>query len=199
MLHTNVPHPLTSSATPAHELAAVLELRQPKDRAAEVSALDWQSLPPLRNLESPMRNKPIRPPKRPVTTILAVDDDANDLLLLEGALYPAGAGYKLLTAGNGLDAQMRLLQIIKDNADVAGIVIFSDVDMPSQDGFGFLKWLKEDPRLREIPVVMISSFDNRSNVNRAFELGAVACLVKPPDPRAVEGLLETIRRMNRRA
>jgi CheY-like chemotaxis protein len=127
-------------------------------------------------------------------TILAVDDNPNDLFLIRRALRPSEFPCELITAENGIEAQKRLLKL----ADTGGenpLVVFSDVDMPQQGGFAFLEWLKREPGLNQIPVVMISSFENQANVERAFELGALACMTKPPNPKAVHGLLKTISNM----
>ena len=56
-----------------------------------------------------------------------------------------------------------------------------------------LEWVKRDGRpLRRIPIVIVSSSDNPSDINRAYELGANAYMVKPMDYRAVEHLFQSI-------
>jgi CheY-like chemotaxis protein len=53
--------------------------------------------------------------------------------------------------------------------------------MPGRGGFEVLEWLKQEspPHLRRIPVVMFSSSDEQTDINRAYDLGASAYLVKP--------------------
>lgn len=125
-------------------------------------------------------------------TILAVDDNPDDLFFLKCA-FGSSAGYRFMTAGDGIEAQERLRNIARGK-DLAAdsVVIFSDLNMPRQNGLEFLQSLKSEVRFRDLPVVMISSFDNQAEINKAFELGAVACMVKPPDPNATKGLLKTI-------
>jgi CheY-like chemotaxis protein len=56
-----------------------------------------------------------------------------------------------------------------------------------------LEWVKQDGRpLRRIPIVIVSSSDNPSDINRAYELGANAYMVKPVDFQAVESLFQSI-------
>ena len=126
-------------------------------------------------------------------TILAVDDNPYEVELLERTLEETGIDCHLITARNGIEAQ-ELLKSFSPRGP-QDLVIFSDVNMPRQGGLEFLKWLQEEPRFQRYPVVMMSSFDNRREMSRAFELGALACMIKPPDPLAIRGLLQTIRRI----
>ena len=64
-----------------------------------------------------------------------------------------------------------------------------DIKMPRKTGFEVLEWVKGNSTpVRRIPVVIVSSSDNPSDINRAYELGANAYMVKPMDFRAVEHL-----------
>ncbi|MGZ8940419.1 MAG: response regulator [Limisphaerales bacterium] len=128
-------------------------------------------------------------------TILALDDDPNDLYFLKRALDRSGIPCNVISAHNGLEAQ-DVLKTMDQSAGTQELVIFSDVDMPRQNGLEFLKWLKGEPHFHSLPVVMLSSFDNSRDINRALEFGASACMIKPPEPNAVKGLLQTIRTGN---
>jgi DNA-binding response OmpR family regulator len=57
-----------------------------------------------------------------------------------------------------------------------------DVMMPEMDGFEVLARLKGDPRLRDLPVIMISALDEIQSVVRCIEMGAEDYLPKPFDP-----------------
>ena len=129
-------------------------------------------------------------------TILAVEDNPNDLLFLERALDRAGIRCNLISARNGVEAQ-DVLKTMEQSAATQELVIFSDVNMPRQNGLEFLRWLKGEPHFNRLPVVMLSSFDGSRDMNRAFEFGAWACMTKPPDPNAVKGLLATVQGMVR--
>ena len=59
-------------------------------------------------------------------------------------------------------------------------LIVMDIRMPRSTGFEVLEWVKRDGRpLRRIPIVIVSSSDNPSDINQAYELGANSYLVKP--------------------
>jgi CheY-like chemotaxis protein len=72
-------------------------------------------------------------------------------------------------------------------------LIVMDIKMPRVSGFEVLEWVKGDNKpLRRIPIVIVSSSGNPADVNRAYELGANAYMVKPVEFRAVEHLFESI-------
>ena len=58
-------------------------------------------------------------------------------------------------------------------------LVLLDVMMPKVDGYQVLTWIKEQPRLRELPVIMISALNEMRSVIRCIELGAVDYLLKP--------------------
>jgi CheY-like chemotaxis protein len=58
-------------------------------------------------------------------------------------------------------------------------VVLLDVRMPRLDGFEVLAYLKRDPELMKIPVIMLTSTDNQNEINRAYEMGANGYVVKP--------------------
>jgi len=125
-------------------------------------------------------------------TILVVDDEPTDIFLLARALSPVIASCRFLTAGDGLEAK-GLLQRIRDSGDSSlPSVIFSDVRMPYHDGFELLEWLKRKPEYASIPVVMISTFDNPSDKEKAIALGAAFCLHKPPVPGTIQDLTQRL-------
>lgn len=68
-----------------------------------------------------------------------------------------------------------------------------DIKMPRRSGFDVLEWIKSnDKPWRRIPVIIVSSSNDPADINRAYELGANAYMVKPMDYRAVERLFESI-------
>jgi len=71
-------------------------------------------------------------------------------------------------------------------------LIVMDIKMPRMTGFEVLEWIKHDPRFRRIPVVIVSASNNMADINRAYETGANAYMVKPVDFRAVEHVFQCI-------
>jgi adenylate cyclase len=105
--------------------------------------------------------------------ILIVDDEPfnRDVLAQELELLEHDA----VAAVHGRDALDRLVGETFD-------LILLDIMMPVMDGFALLRRLKDDPRLRHIPVLMISALDDHDSVVRCIALGAEDHLPKPFDP-----------------
>src|SRR5215831_11023120 len=117
-------------------------------------------------------------PDRPLhgegARILVVDDSDDNRYTL--TLYLELEGYRnIATANDGEEAIARL------DEDAFDLVLL-DVMMPKVDGYQVLSWLKDQPRLRDLPVIMISSLNEMGSVVRCIELGAVDYLLKPFNP-----------------
>src|SRR5215470_8055668 len=106
--------------------------------------------------------------------ILVVDDNDDNRYTL--TLYLDLEGYTdVETAHDGEEAIGRL------GAESFDLVLL-DVMMPKVDGYQVLTWLKDQARLRDLPVIMISALNEVNSVVRCIELGAVDYLLKPFNP-----------------
>ncbi|HEV8147392.1 MAG TPA: response regulator, partial [Bryobacteraceae bacterium] len=54
-----------------------------------------------------------------------------------------------------------------------------DLLMPAPNGFDVLRWMKEDPEISDVPVVVLTASGDEESVRKCFELGATDYLVKP--------------------
>src|SRR5690606_17463632 len=86
---------------------------------------------------------------------------------------------------------MSALTYLRDSVDKNGRpgLIFLDIEMPRMDGLETLRRIKEDPRLRDIPVVMLTGVSEEMAMQRAAEYGANSYTVKPAN---AEAFLRTI-------
>jgi len=129
-------------------------------------------------------------------TILLVEDDLNDIFLVKRAFKMARIQNPLQVVTDGQEAIQYLRgegKYSDRNAYPLPKLIVMDIKMPRLSGFEVLQWVKGDCKpLRRIPVVIVSSSGNSADVNRAYELGANAYMVKPVEFRAVEHLFESI-------
>jgi phosphoserine phosphatase RsbU/P len=115
-------------------------------------------------------DRPMGAPPR----ILVVDDNDDNLYTLK--LHLDLEGYtEVETARDGEEAIARL------KTDAFDLVLL-DVMMPKVDGFQVLAWLKDQARLRDLPVIMISALTEMNSMARCIELGAVDYLLKPFNP-----------------
>jgi len=129
-------------------------------------------------------------------SVLLVEDDLNDIFLVKRAFRMAQLQNPLHVVTDGLEA-MSYLRGDGKYADRGQYpfpkLIVMDIRMPRKSGFEVLAWVKGDSHvLRRIPVVIVSSSEDPADINRAYELGANAYMVKPVDFRAVEHLFESI-------
>ncbi len=122
------------------------------------------------------------------STILIVDDDPRARFVLQTVL--AREGHTLLMADNGVEA-LRLS--IEHQPDL----VLLDVLMPELDGFEVCQRLREHSRLREIPIIMITSLDDQESRVRGLSVGADGFISKPFDSAELLAHVRTIMRLNR--
>jgi adenylate cyclase len=102
--------------------------------------------------------------------LLVVDDNRVNRLLVARTLEQLG--HRVAFAENGRQALQALSGRPVD-------LVLLDVEMPEMDGYQTLEALRADPKLRDIPVVMMSSVDEVDSVARCIEMGAEDYLFKP--------------------
>ena len=122
------------------------------------------------------------PPERPAGSLLVVDDNRVNRLLLGRALEQLG--HAVAFAENGKEALEALRARRVD-------LVLLDIEMPEMDGYQVLAALGGDPRLRDIPVVMMSSVEEVDSVARCIELGAEDYLFKPVNPVLLKARIGT--------
>jgi CheY-like chemotaxis protein len=114
--------------------------------------------------------------------ILLVEDDPRDLELARRALKKANLGNRLEVARDGAEA----LDYIFCEGPHAGRriedaprVILLDLKLPKVDGLEVLQRIRADPRTRTIPVVVLTSSKEQSDLVRSYQLGVNSYVVKP--------------------
>ena len=110
------------------------------------------------------------PRNAPAGRLLVVDDNRVNRLLIGRALEQLG--HTVTFAENGRDGLEALRQRPVD-------LVLLDIEMPEMDGYQVLQALAADPRLRDVPVVMMSSVEEVDSVARCIEMGAEDYLFKP--------------------
>lgn len=128
-------------------------------------------------------------------TILHVEDDPNDVVLLEHAFRKAGSTFDVHSVNDG-DQAMAYLRGNESYSDRARYpfpeLILLDLKMPRISGFEVMAWLRKDEKLRNVPIVVLTSSNHDADVKRAYELGAKSYLVKPVGFEALVELVKTI-------
>lgn len=126
--------------------------------------------------------------------ILLVDDDPNDVFLFKRAASKSRLANPIHTASDGDEAveYLKALQDAGADASNAPVVVILDLKMPRKSGFEVLEWLRAQPGLRRLPVVVFTSSAQDPDVNRAYDLGANSYLVKPVTFEDLLAMMKTL-------
>jgi CheY-like chemotaxis protein len=129
--------------------------------------------------------------------ILVIDDDPNDVLLLQRAFEKTRLANPLHFAKDGEEALAYLSgqgEYADRNQHPLPALVLLDLKMPRKSGLEVLEWIRQQPALKRLIVVMLTSSNQSSDVNRAYELGANSYLVKPG---GFDTLMELVKGMDR--
>jgi two-component system chemotaxis response regulator CheY len=118
-----------------------------------------------------------------IKTVLTVDDSRTMREMLRIAL--TSAGYDVIQADDGI-AGLEML------AGSSPHVIVTDINMPRLDGFGFIEGVRQDPRHRAVPILVLTTEGDAEKKNRGRQAGATGWIIKPFNP---ESLVAAIRRV----
>jgi two-component system chemotaxis response regulator CheY len=116
--------------------------------------------------------------------ILVVDDSPSMRAFICGALETAFEA-EVIESGNGFEALKTLPGQRLD-------AIIADVNMPDINGLELLRYLKQHPAYRHIPVIIVSTEVDAVDRQRGLEAGAAAYLAKPFGPEDLEELLRPL-------
>lgn len=120
-----------------------------------------------------------------VGTILIVDDSRTMRLMLHREL--AAAGYSVIEGEDGVDGLTTLEQLPSIPE-----VIITDINMPRMDGFELIRQIRQLPRFRNIPILVLTTESSAEKKALARKAGATGWIVKPFNS---ESLLGAIRRI----
>ena len=109
------------------------------------------------------------------TLVMLVDD--SKMVRVKSSRLLAAHGFQVVTAVDGLDALRQLETCCPD-------LLITDVDMPEMDGFGLVSALRGSPRTQHIPLVMITSAEDRHR-EEALRIGVGLVMGKPYDEAAL--------------
>jgi len=117
----------------------------------------------------------------PTNRILFVDDSPQDTILAIEALSACNLAGEVIALRDGslaLDYLYRRGDFAERKSSQPAVILL-DLKMPKVDGLEALKIIKRDPDLKTIPVVMLTSSEEESDVLQSYQLGANAYVVKP--------------------
>src|SRR2546426_7646083 len=114
--------------------------------------------------------------------ILLIEDDENDVRLFHAALTLKGVPNPVWTVADGREAMDYILgegNFADRKRYPFPEIILTDIKMPRVDGLEFLRWLRTESPLPDVPVVVVSASDLEADIRRAYELGANGYVRKP--------------------
>lgn len=129
-------------------------------------------------------------------TILLVEDDPNDVFLIQRAFRKANLANPIQVMNDGEAAVLYLSgqepYAERDRYPLPMLMLL-DLKLPRRSGLEVLEWLKQQPKLKRLPVVVLTSSREHTDLNRAYDLGANSYLVKPV---AFDSLLNMVQTLN---
>ncbi len=107
--------------------------------------------------------------------IILADDDADDCTFFHDALAEVQQSTHLTIVSDG----EMLMKHLFENSESLPHILFLDINMPRKDGFQCLQEMKQNEKLKEIPVVMLSTSSLQDKIRILFEAGADIFIRKP--------------------
>ena len=129
-------------------------------------------------------------------TILHVEDDPNDVLLVNRAIQKSNATMIVRSVTDGDQALAYLAgrdSFAERQEYPLPHLVLLDLKMPRKSGLEVLSWIRQQPKLKRMVVVIFTSSKHDQDINRAYELGANSYLVKPV---GFDALQETMKQVN---
>ena len=127
--------------------------------------------------------------------ILLVEDDPIDVLLIARGFRKAEVAAKIQVVNDGDQAveylSGRNAYAQREQFPLPALVLL-DLKLPRKSGIEVLQWIRAQPGLRRIPVVMLTSSKQPIDINRAYDFGVNAYLVKPVSFDMLVEMLKTL-------
>ena len=119
-------------------------------------------------------------------SVLLVEDDPGDVVLIEEAFEHNKVSNSLKIVGDGVEA----MAYLQDESNARPDLVLLDLNLPRKDGREVLAEIKSDPALRSIPVVVLTTSKAEEDILRSYDLGANCFISKPV---TFEGLVEVVK------
>ncbi|WDF73100.1 response regulator [Novosphingobium sp. KACC 22771] len=125
-------------------------------------------------------------------TIIMIEDDLGHARLIEKNIRRAGISNQITHFENGTAAVEYLFAPERDPATHGPVLILLDLNLPDMSGTSILSRIKEDARLHRTPVVVLTTTDDKVEIQRCYDLGCNVYITKPVN---YESFAEAIRQL----
>ncbi len=128
--------------------------------------------------------------------ILLVEDDYNDILFIQRAFRRSDLENPSIQVVRDGDEAVAYLSGEGDYANrnfypLPGMILL-DLKLPRRSGLEVLEWLRSQPVLKRIPVVILTSSKENIDINRAYDIGVNSYLLKPVNYKALNEMIKTL-------
>jgi two-component system, chemotaxis family, response regulator Rcp1 len=113
--------------------------------------------------------------------VLLVEDNEGDVRLIKEAFHESKVDKNFSVAKDGEDALNFLYKRGQHLNSVRPDIILLDINLPRKNGFEVLQQIKNDPELKKIPVIMLSSSSSEDHIHKSYDLNANCYVTKPVD------------------
>lgn len=125
--------------------------------------------------------------------ILLVEDNEGDVRLIKEAFSESKINKHFSVAKDGEDALNYLYKKGQYSSNtIRPDIILLDINLPKKNGFEVLNQIKNDPELKRIPVIMLSSSSSEDHISKSYELNANCYVTKPVDFDEYSEVVKTI-------
>ena len=126
-------------------------------------------------------------------TILMIEDDEGHARLIERNIRRAGVNNEIVHVADGQSAMRALREGVAESrggvaASREGVaplrkptLVLLDLNLPDMSGITILEYMKNDPALKMVPVIVLTTTDDEREIERCYELGANVYITKPVD------------------
>lgn len=110
--------------------------------------------------------------------ILMAEDDADDRMLFADAFRESGVAVELEFVADGIELLQHLHGLLANSRELPDLLLL-DLNMPRMDGREALRAIREQPRLKHLPVIMMTTSSAELDIMVSYQLGANSYVTKP--------------------
>jgi CheY-like chemotaxis protein len=131
-----------------------------------------------------------------IRPVLYAEDEEDDTFFLQRAFAQVGVEQKLIVVPDGQEAINYCAgagQYSNREEHPLPCLLLLDLNMPRKSGLEVLKWVRSEPSISTLPVIVLTSSLHDADIHRAYVQGANAYLVKPSDPGDLLAIVKTLK------
>jgi CheY-like chemotaxis protein len=127
--------------------------------------------------------------------VLYAEDEQDDVFFLEHAFEVAGSPHTVRAVRDGEQALEYLAgrgPFADGTPNPPPVLVLLDINLPKKSGLEVLEWMRQQPRFKSLPVLILTSSSRPEDREKARRLGADDYLLKPSDPRKLVELVKML-------